>query len=1108
MGIVRLLFAAFVCCGSVCAWANSEVNVEKAGTLSTLLPTSDSKLKVTGFINGTDVKYLRQLVTEGGVTSLDLSDVRIVSGGTAYYESFKTEDDVIGQCMFKDCAKLRTIVLPTTVNAILANAFTSSGLCSVDIPNSVSRLGGDAFAYCNSLATVVIGSRVSRLDQGVFYSSPVTMAYVKPLVPPSTPSYLFSSSPTIRVYTKVLTDYKQSGWKDYGSIVGGLEKKYPMEEDSVAVVNDLCETFFEDAACTTLKAEYQAMSDDDLTAAMKDAGMPGFMTEIAVKLKNEAWNAYEKDFRIHSYNAYSDAAYWNKLMMSTGGSYMGNPTGIYSSGYDPLYVFVDADVAEDATLYIAGCADNDLVTSAKQGAKLTKGLNIIDGQKNALYYIIYTADTKSKTKTLDQWPDIKIHIEGGVVNGYYDLARHSDKDYKAILNAATHKLFTVKGGQSLFNFQTASYKTVWPSTIDKSIAWFDSVAVWQKELMGMCESVATGKRAGAPFYLTGGDAIFPLYYNNPNFAIQGDEEDAGYANSAWYRTSYNGLDCIRNCMDANKTDMDDNCAGHECGHNNQGAINLEGGTEVSNSLFAFYIIFHDGLNTPTGSSFAATMEDFARREAYYFREGGNQFRMYWKLYLYYHMAQKDTSFYPRLFKALREDPLSLWQANNNNSGLKFVRKVCEVAQEDLTDFFRVWGFFEPVKNRAIDDYGAHTLTVRQTDIDKTLAEIAQYPKKNREILFIEDRADYLLTTDFLAKKAGQKRRGSEQVGQCGELGQFTDYLSVLAEPSEYTYLQADSIYAITGSGGLGFLMLDQDDKLVYASNSLNFSIPSSITEPFTIYSLDADGTMHEVEKAGEGAEVVWLNKVGELSDSLSANAIKATIGGLINGTDFRYMRKLINEHNLQSIDLTQATVKSGGLAYYETYRSTANAMGSHVFHGLKKLISIRLPEKLTKIEENAFSNSGLKEIEIPNSVTTIGGDAFAYCDALNRVIVGEKVRTMGQGVFYNSKVKDAYVKPMTPPTISSYLFSSKPIIHVHAQALDDYKASPWAEFGTLVGDLDEWEILTDIQAPREEQQFKDGQWTETPCYDLFGRKVTRLQCGTIYIRNGKKFILK
>jgi hypothetical protein len=41
------------------------------------------------------------------------------------------------------------------------------------------------------------------------------------------------------------------------------------------------------------------------------------------------------------------------------------------------------------------------------------------------------------------------------------------------------------------------------------------------------------------------------------------------------------------------------------------------------------------------------------------------------------------------------------------------------------------------------------MTVTQGSIDRTLAEIAKYPKKNRTILFIEDRVEDVLTSgDF------------------------------------------------------------------------------------------------------------------------------------------------------------------------------------------------------------------------------------------------------------------------------------------------------------------------------------------------------------------------
>lgn len=1088
-------------CISTNTWAITEVHVEKAGTLSTLLTTSESTLKITGSINGTDIKYLRGLINDGTVSDLDLSEAAIVKGGEAYFESYTTDDDVIGNSMFRDIKKLKSIELPATIYTIQTCAFAGSGLRKIDIPNNVSSIGSDAFAYCSSLDSVIMGRRVSSLGQGVFYSSSVKFAYIKPITPPSTPAYFFSSKPKIMVYTDALDDYKQSGWNDYyGSIVGGLEEIYPLEADPADIVNKLRETFFEDAACTRLKAEYLAMSDEELTAAMTTSGMPSFMADIAIKLKNDDWEEYEKEFRINSYKAFSDANYWNEKMRSTGGSYMGNPTGIYSGNLELLYVFVDNDIPADATLYITGCIGNHLISNAKSGKELKKGLNIVEGDKNALYYILYTADTQSMTKTLDEWPKIKIHIEGGKVNGYYDVARKSDSDYVKLLNKATHELFTVKSEHALFNFQTSAYKTVWPKTIDRSIEWFDSLTVWQQELMGYCATVANGMRDYAPHNLSGGEAIAPLFYNNPNFAIQGDANSAGYANSSTYRTMYNSVECIRNSFDVSRSNMDEWCAGHECGHNNQGTINLEACGEASNNLFANVCRFIFGRNMSSGTSLSFVMNEYANGTYFSVRDLGTRLRMYYQLYLYYHQARKNTSFYPNLFKALREDPMKLYSNNGNgrNGSLKFVRKVCEVAQEDLSDFFRAWGFFEPVSKLKIEDYGNYTMTVTEYQINKTLEEISKYPK-NRTILFVEDRVETMLTNG-LFQEAGKPRSGYDQLGQYGDLGQFTDFIDENAEPSSYTYIQSDSLYRMTGSGGIGFLMLDKDSNFVYAANSLNFCIPSSIGTDFTIYSVDADGTLHEVEKAGDGTEYITLTTAGTLPDSISESAIKAVISGPINGTDIKHMRTLVNDGSLSSIDLSDVQVKSGGLAYYGTTKSVANVINNYSFYNCYNLTNIVLPKSITRIGANAFANSGIKGVVIPDNVVTVNGDAFAYCKSLTTVTVGAKVKTMAQGVFYSSPVKDAYVAPLTPPSVSAYLFSSKPVIHVYAEALAAYKASDWAQYGTIVGDLDNY---TSIEQPEQEPDDKNA-----PVYDIFGRKATKLIPGAIYIRGGKKFIAK
>ena len=1100
--ICKLLLVFFACFVSTNIWAVTEVNVETAGTLSSLITTSDKELKVTGVINGTDIKYIRSLVTAGTVTSLDWSEVRIVSGGEAYYGSHKTSNDIIGENMFYECSTLEAMVLPTTITTIQTNAFARTGLKAIDIPGSVTTIGGDAFAYCGSLETVVIGKKVKQLNQGVFFSSAVKKTYVKPITPPSVPAYLFSSNPQIYVYTGAVSDYKVSGWKDYGTIYGGLENTYPMEADPNTIAKTLCGNFFEDAACTQLKPEYQAMSDEELTAVLTEVGMPELMITTALKVKNESWAAYEEGFRIHSYKAYSDANYWNSKMMASGGSYMGNPTGIYAENDgDEIFVFVDADVPSDATLYFAGCVENQLIYSAQTGTRLEKGLNVIEGTKDALYYIVYTADTKSMKKTLSEWPEMKIHVEGGKVNGYYDVNFHVSADYLKILRAAKLNRFTVRGGHSLYNLKTASYKKVFTTAtkMNKSIAWFDSVAVWEKDIMGMTEEVATGKKAGYPWYLTGGEAIYPLYYNNPNFAIEGEESDAGYANSTAYRTSYNGIACITNCLDATNTQMDDWCAAHECGHNNQQAINVEGCTEASNNLFSNFVCYLGGLNSSNGSSLSTVMNEFARREPFYYRDVNSRLRFYWDLYLYYHLGQKNTSFYPELFKALRKDPLTLYNnTNNNNGGLKFVRKVCEIAQEDLTDFFDIWGFFEPIKSGSkIEDYGSHSIAVTKTNINSTKTTISKYPVKNREIIFVEDRVDYVLSTGFL-QAAGKKRNGSDKVGQYGDLGQFTSYWPDACAPSEYVYFQSDSLYAMEGTGGLGFFMLDEEGNIQYASNTKNICIPSSVGHGFKIYSYDADGSLHEVTKAGSGTEYVELAAAGRLKATLKNNqVIKLIVSGPINVTDLSYMKQLVTKENLQSIDLEQAKLT--------TFPNT--------FESITKLATIKLPQNLTSIASNAFSHSSLKFIEIPDKVTGVGGDAFAYSSSLTAVIIGKSVKTMDQGVFYGSgNIKQAYVKPLTPPTLngeSSYLFSGKNrTIHVYASALDAYKAANWERFGTLVGDLTD-EMVDGIQAIEEEQEeMVNGQWLNGNCYDLFGRKVTELKPGTIYIRDGRKFIMK
>ena len=161
------------------------IKLDEAGTLPNGIGVSRKNLitdlKIVGKINGTDLKFIREMAgsdynlnkTDGKLSILDLSEAKIVAGGDAYIwrqgEDKYTSNDKLGDYAFAGCSGLTSLTLPSGVTSIGSNAFYGcSGLTSLTIPSSVTSIDHEAFYGCSGLTSLTIPSGVTSIGWATF----------------------------------------------------------------------------------------------------------------------------------------------------------------------------------------------------------------------------------------------------------------------------------------------------------------------------------------------------------------------------------------------------------------------------------------------------------------------------------------------------------------------------------------------------------------------------------------------------------------------------------------------------------------------------------------------------------------------------------------------------------------------------------------------------------------------------------------------------------------------------------------------------------------------------------------------------------------------------
>uniref|UniRef100_UPI003FEF73E7 M60 family metallopeptidase n=1 Tax=Alloprevotella sp. TaxID=1872471 RepID=UPI003FEF73E7 len=588
--------------------------------------------------------------------------------------------------------------------------------------------------------------------------------------------------------------------------------------------------FFEDAACTTLKSAYKSVTDDALKTAMTESGINSTtLQNMAIKIKNNSWAEWEKIFRVRKVEPYTNPDTWNNIL-KIGYNYtrLSNPTGIWGNTHQMLYVFIGDDIPEGASVNLIQVKQSDQQGDSQQ---LHKGMNaILTNDERALYinYEVSTSDAADSKKWRD-YPDLSIHIEGGVVDGYFDANREGINTNEAWKQMVAKGMFSkpfamMKGRNIIYQMNSTLTKEYVPQKMREIVDFWDWMVDVQHSLMAVNE------------YKDRWHSVLGFYSCTYNFMFAS-------GCGTYYNESTLKDILVYDTMAAGGGSLWG--PAHEVGHIHQGLINMIGCTEISNNLFSQAVVHLNGKTSTrlNGRKFKNVADLYAANTSWHDYNLWDRNTMYLKLYLYYEVQGFHPGLFCELFRELRKDPLNHNKGSQNNpipaseDFLKFALKVSSIVKEDLTEFFQAFGFFVPFETRVIGDYGDYYTYCTQEMIDEAKAQMAQYKKPKGNIMFVENHIKHEPAIDhdgnYLYNPDGSKVlrtdfSDTDAVGKCGDVGSYSDFATG-HYASGYTYtIKNDSILTMQGEGAVGYKVYDNEGNLLYFSNCNTFALPQSV----------------------------------------------------------------------------------------------------------------------------------------------------------------------------------------------------------------------------------------------------------------------------------------
>lgn len=864
--------------------------------------------------------------------------------------------------------------------------------------------------------------------------------------------------------------------------------------------------FFKDEICTELKDVYNAMSEEQFLTYLE--GFPQELVDLALKVRNNSWTEYEKEFRIADYKPYSLAYEWGMSYLKCNPySDLNNPTGIVCKAGDVVLFFLDKQVSFPNRISVTEVVGN--AVSGYGETYLTKGMNVYVVGRDCSLFINYDVETDSSDDSprLADNPDVRIHIEGGRVNGYFDKSRHTNEDWVKMLGSImTDEIVNVKGDNVLFHMHRNQVAAVCPNNIYESIDWWDTIVQWQKELMGATQ--------------------YADRWNNLMMCCDGEGQ---YMFATWYYTYYE-YSTLKDVLPYETVKANPGYIwgpAHEIGHMNQSPINVVSCTEVSNNLFANMVVQRFGKTTTRGQKMDVCYDDWHNKVPFPLRsEVFSKTRMYWQLYLYFHEIGHDKTFFPRLFEHLRKNPMSSTSGvNGKYNQLRFAEACCEVAQMDLSEFFEVWGFFEPMNNAHVGDYNNYYVTLSAADAEDSRLKMEKYSKKGGHLIFLEDRVKPSKRTDGVSGYRADWDSSEVPVGSAGDVGQWEDYLDESVKAEGYVFTLSSGAVNIllkeNAGGAVGFKVYNNKGNLIGVSNRYKVRIPTGYGySNIRVVAAQADGTDAEIPSAIEaGTEEQQLAALEAIITS-AENILSRTS---TNGKD-------VGKYREEAVASLRGILESAKEAYDNKDQSifTYGQWAEFLSNEINRIIADK-NSRILIVDKNYYTlaNRSSAAIGLGYYNSKIAGVKTAQVPANsdNRRWEFEStgnedefyVKNVGTGLYITtiSKTQAATMTSTESSNAAKFtvVYNNDETVSLLYNNDESIALSLDSDNSTIIGgyaneNRGKWRVKLVVENNTGIEELKTENGKVKTVYDLAGRRIQVITKPGIYIVNGKKVLVK